>query len=171
MFGGLLFFLFSMLSLHTFLLSKNFFFLVLFLKHTHTSFALFRQNSSELDSEPIWKFVAYLSSFIPLLYQGGGEFVGYDVRFMSNIFIIVGQLIATVGIIDLGRNFGVAPAKRKIVSKGIYSYINHPIYVGYIVSELGFVIANPRYNALLFALSLCLYFARARKENFLLNQK
>jgi protein-S-isoprenylcysteine O-methyltransferase Ste14 len=43
----------------------------------------------------------------------------------------------------LGRSFGLVPANRGIVSSGLYRVVRHPIYLGYLVTHCGFVIANP----------------------------
>jgi protein-S-isoprenylcysteine O-methyltransferase Ste14 len=48
-----------------------------------------------------------------------------------------------LGKLSLGRSFGLTPANRGIVSSGIYRVVRHPIYLGYLITHLGFVAANP----------------------------
>ncbi len=47
------------------------------------------------------------------------------------------------GKISLGRSFGLIPANRGIVSSGLYRLVRHPIYLGYLVTHIAFVLANP----------------------------
>ena len=35
------------------------------------------------------------------------------------------------------------PANRGIVSTGFYRFVRHPIYLGYLITHVGFVAANP----------------------------
>jgi protein-S-isoprenylcysteine O-methyltransferase Ste14 len=43
----------------------------------------------------------------------------------------------------LGRSFGLTPANRGVVSTGVYRFMRHPIYMGYLLTHVGFAIANP----------------------------
>jgi len=55
----------------------------------------------------------------------------------------VGLLIVIAGKISLGRSFGLIPANRGIVSTGLYRIVRHPIYMGYLITHIAFVAANP----------------------------
>ncbi len=55
----------------------------------------------------------------------------------------IGLLIVIGGKISLGRSFGLIPANRGIVSTGLYRLVRHPIYLGYLITHLAFVAANP----------------------------
>jgi protein-S-isoprenylcysteine O-methyltransferase Ste14 len=55
----------------------------------------------------------------------------------------IGLIIVVLGKLSLGRSFGLAPANRGVVSSGVYRLIRHPIYFGYLVTHLGFALANP----------------------------
>lgn len=54
-----------------------------------------------------------------------------------------GLLIVIGGKLSLGRSFGLMPANRGIVSTGLYRIVRHPIYMGYLLSHVAFVAANP----------------------------
>jgi protein-S-isoprenylcysteine O-methyltransferase Ste14 len=54
-----------------------------------------------------------------------------------------GLLVVIGGKMSLGRSFGLMPANRGIVSTGLYRLVRHPIYLGYLITHVGFVAANP----------------------------
>ena len=56
---------------------------------------------------------------------------------------MVGLLVVIAGKMSLGRSFGLMPANRGIVSTGLYQVVRHPIYMGYLITHVGFVAANP----------------------------
>jgi protein-S-isoprenylcysteine O-methyltransferase Ste14 len=54
-----------------------------------------------------------------------------------------GLLAIITGKLTLGRSFGLMPAHRGLVSTGIYGFVRHPIYLGYLVTHVGFLAAHP----------------------------
>jgi len=55
----------------------------------------------------------------------------------------IGLALVIVGKMTLGRSFGVAPANRGVVVRGPYGFVRHPIYTGYLIIHIAFLIANP----------------------------
>jgi len=55
----------------------------------------------------------------------------------------IGLSLVIVGKMTLGRSFGVAPANRGVVVRGPYGFVRHPIYTGYLIIHIAFLIANP----------------------------
>ncbi len=55
----------------------------------------------------------------------------------------VGLLVIIAGKLSLGRSFGLMPANRGIVCSGLYRCVRHPIYLGYFITHVAFVAANP----------------------------
>lgn len=74
--------------------------------------------------------------------------------------------------VSLGRSFGLLPADRGIVTIGAYRWIRHPIYFGYFVAHLGFLLANfGLHNLLVYtALYIMQSFRILREEAILLEQ-
>jgi protein-S-isoprenylcysteine O-methyltransferase Ste14 len=54
-----------------------------------------------------------------------------------------GLLLVIGGKMTLGRSFGIAPANRGVVARGPYLFVRHPIYAGYLITHVAFLIAQP----------------------------
>jgi protein-S-isoprenylcysteine O-methyltransferase Ste14 len=56
---------------------------------------------------------------------------------------VVGLAIVIAGKVTLGRSFGLMPANRGVVSSGVYRLVRHPIYLGYLITHVAFLLATP----------------------------
>ena len=54
-----------------------------------------------------------------------------------------GLSVVIAGKVTLGRSFALLPANRGIVSTGMYGIVRHPIYMGYLITHVAFLVANP----------------------------
>jgi protein-S-isoprenylcysteine O-methyltransferase Ste14 len=76
-----------------------------------------------------------------------------------------GLIVVVLGKMSLGRSFGLAPANRGVVSTGLYRLVRHPIYLGYLLTHIGFVIANPAdWNLVVLAIADVALLLRAKFE-------
>jgi protein-S-isoprenylcysteine O-methyltransferase Ste14 len=55
----------------------------------------------------------------------------------------VGLALVVLGKMALGRSFGLVPANRGVVVSGPYTFVRHPIYTGYLITHIAFLLANP----------------------------
>jgi protein-S-isoprenylcysteine O-methyltransferase Ste14 len=62
---------------------------------------------------------------------------------LTVLISIAGLLVVITGKLSLGRSFGLMPANRGVVSSGIYRLVRHPIYLGYLLTHVAFLIAHP----------------------------
>jgi len=63
----------------------------------------------------------------------------------------IGLIWALLAKLSLRGSFGMLPANRGVVSSGVYRWTRHPMYTGYFVSHMGFLLANfGAHNVLLF---------------------
>jgi protein-S-isoprenylcysteine O-methyltransferase Ste14 len=77
----------------------------------------------------------------PLLRASGTEPFAPDV--VTAMISAIGLSLVVVGKMALGRSFGVVPANRGVVVRGPYMFVRHPIYTGYLITHVGFFMANP----------------------------
>jgi len=52
--------------------------------------------------------------------------------------VSIAAVLSLVSLITLGRFFGVRPALRGLVTKGPYAVVRHPIYLSYLVADIGY---------------------------------
>jgi protein-S-isoprenylcysteine O-methyltransferase Ste14 len=73
--------------------------------------------------------------------------------------------------LSLGRSFGAVPANRGVVVHGAYRLVRHPMYTGYLVSHVGFLLTNlSPWNLAVYVLGYTLQFARIRAEESFLRR-
>lgn len=81
----------------------------------------------------------------------------------------VGLLVVISGKVSLGRSFGLVPANRGVVSSGLYRFVRHPIYAGYLATHVGFCLAHPAWwNVMLLVASDTALLARLLYEEQIL---
>ena len=76
-----------------------------------------------------------------LLSAGSGSPLVSDVA--TATVSALGLALVVVAKMALGRSFGLAPANRGVVVRGPYTLVRHPIYTGYLVTHVGFLMAHP----------------------------
>ncbi len=80
-----------------------------------------------------------------------------------------GLLVVIAGKLALGRSFGLVPAHRGLVSGGPYRLVRHPIYAGYLLTHLAFLVAHPTaWNLLVFGAADLALLVRMEYEERLL---
>ena len=62
---------------------------------------------------------------------------------LAIVIELIGIAFTQVSRLYLGRRFGLLPANRGIVSKGPFRLVRHPIYSGWLVLTIGFLMAYP----------------------------
>jgi len=56
---------------------------------------------------------------------------------------IVGAIAALLGLLALGRSFGIVAANRGLKMNGPYRFVRHPVYAAYLVTMVGYLLENP----------------------------
>jgi protein-S-isoprenylcysteine O-methyltransferase Ste14 len=101
---------------------------------------VFRRESHRLSLHPLDWIVALGGSFTVLLVRPATtaiapEFVGVALQLAGTVFEIHAKAF-------LGRSFGIVAADRGIVVGGPYRIVRHPIYLGYCITHVGFLLTN-----------------------------
>ncbi|WP_052100338.1 methyltransferase family protein [Burkholderia cepacia] len=122
------------------------------------------------DWHPVAVIVALGGSFYCLAYQlnASTQLIPEWAGGVWQISGIAWQLFAKL---SLGRSFGLLPANRGVVSTGAYRFMRHPIYAGYLLSEIGFLLANfSTRNLLTIGIWMLLQIARIVMEERVLSE-
>ena len=54
------------------------------------------------------------------------------------VLVIVSACLSFASLIALGRLFGVRPALRGVMTKGPYALVRHPMYLAYVLGDIGY---------------------------------
>jgi len=109
----------------------------------------------------------YASSYVVLLGDTGTmrlmpEWVGAGLQLTSMAWQFTAKVF-------LGRSFGLLPARRGLVMAGPYRLVRHPIYFGYLIGHIGFLLVNFSWrNAAVLALLYVAQVIRIRHEEAML---
>jgi protein-S-isoprenylcysteine O-methyltransferase Ste14 len=135
-------------------------------------FVVFRAPSSSLSQRPSDWAVAILATIAPLCARpdldSGGPIGPAALAYTIMLFGLSMQISAKV---ILGRGFGIVPANRGVRILGPYRLVRHPMYAGYTLTHIGFLIAMPSLsNAVVYIVALIFQLMRIRREERILMQ-
>jgi protein-S-isoprenylcysteine O-methyltransferase Ste14 len=81
--------------------------------------------------------VAYLYPYAQVIYLrwSPGETAWPQVGL---VLVTLAAGLSLVSLVTIGRHFGVRPALRDLVTRGPYKLVRHPMYLSYIVADIGY---------------------------------
>ena len=96
--------------------------------------------------------VAYAYPYAQIAWLGtvAGEPVSYEAGLAV---VSVAAILSAVSLVTLGRSFGIRPALRRLVTKGPYDLVRHPIYASYLLSDIGYNLQEWNIGSLLLVLA------------------
>jgi protein-S-isoprenylcysteine O-methyltransferase Ste14 len=101
-------------------------------------------------------------TFLVLMVGKGGAPVHAGLGFM---LILAGLSIHVGAKLSLWRSFGLVAANRGVRTIGLYRFVRHPMYAGYILSHIGFLLAAPSWwNLGVYLVTWTLLVARIEAE-------
>ena len=101
---------------------------------------VFRRRSSSISNKPWDWFTGVAGTFLILLVRPTGNSIAPDLA--GFILQLLGTGFQFHGKAVLGRSFGIIAANRGVVVRGPYRIVRHPIYLGYLVTHVGFLLSN-----------------------------
>lgn len=101
--------------------------------------AFIRRAPINVTKSPFDYIIALCGTMSPMF------FIGLPVsndHFMFLALQVFGICFSFAGLMSLSRSFGLVPANRGIVTTGLYKYVRHPLYTGYVLLFSGFLFQN-----------------------------
>lgn len=90
---------------------------------------------------------------------------------ISSVCVLSGAMVSLSAKVFLGRSFGLVPANRGVKQIGIYRLIRHPMYAGYMLNHIGFLLAYfSALNLAIYAIAWTALWLRTVEEEKFLNQ-
>jgi len=133
-------------------------------------FVVLRRRATAISERGADWFVGFAGTLVPLLaLPPDGEPVVPIA--LCTILMLGGFSLNMWAKLTLLRSFGVVAANRGIKIGGPYRLVRHPMYAGYMLTQLGFLLSGPNFwNACVYALAFGLQVARILAEERMLNQ-
>src|ERR1043166_2277122 len=81
--------------------------------------------------------IAYTYSYAQVIYLrwSPGHVVWPDAGL---VLVTLAAGLSLVSLLALGRNFGIRPALRNLVMSGPYRFVRHPMYLSYVLADIGY---------------------------------
>ncbi len=129
---------------------------------------LLRRPARRLARRPSAWAIAFAGTVAPLLVRAGAE-APIAPRLAAGL-LLAGLMLHLGAKLSLWRRFGVVPADRGVCAHGLYRLVRHPMYLGYMITHIGFLLAQPSlWNAAVYGFGWGLLALRIRLEEELLS--
>jgi protein-S-isoprenylcysteine O-methyltransferase Ste14 len=114
--------------------------------------------------------IAIVGTCAPLLVLPADGGIGVPVALAASL-MTTGLFLSLAAKAFLRRSFGIVAASRGVRRGGPYRLMRHPMYAGYIVTQIGFLSLNPSlWNAAVYALAWTTLVLRIAEEEKILSQ-
>jgi protein-S-isoprenylcysteine O-methyltransferase Ste14 len=132
------------------------------------AFILVRRPASDVSRRPGEWLLALAATCSPMLVSAGlGDALVPPA--VGAALLLMGMLVQLHAKLTLGRSLGCVPAHRGLKLAGPYRFVRHPMYAGYLISHLAFLLMNPTaWNLAAYALCYALQVPRLLAEERLL---
>lgn len=131
-------------------------------------FLVFRRRTENISLRFKDWSIAFAGTLFALLVVRGGE-----ARFaeLGAALMVAGILLHLGAKLSLRRSFGIVAADRGVMAGGVYRYVRHPMYLGYMLSHVGYLMMAPVFwNAVVYASSWLFLIARIFAEERILSE-
>jgi protein-S-isoprenylcysteine O-methyltransferase Ste14 len=98
------------------------------------------RKPGQMVTKPYPLIIAFLGTALPLFARPGGpDLLPSEVTFAM---MIGGLIINIAAKLALNRSYGLVAANRGVKRGGPYRFVRHPMYLGYFVTQLGFLLSS-----------------------------
>jgi protein-S-isoprenylcysteine O-methyltransferase Ste14 len=131
---------------------------------------LTRRFAKTISTHPLDWVLSLIAVNAPLLAApaAAGAFIPSQV---ATTVMFAGMIIQISAKIALWGSYGLVPANRGVKTRGPYRFLRHPMYAGYTLIHIGFLLGFPSLrNSLLFFTVFLVEVARLMREELILNR-
>lgn len=144
--------------------------LVLIAETSIALFVLFRRPTEQISLRLGDWLLATTATCAPLLIVPSEE-LWPALEPLVVALVLFGNAVQISGKLFLRRSFGIAPANRGIKRDGMYRFVRHPIYAGYLFTHLGILLVMPSLlNLVIYTIGWWAQILRIDAEEALLGQ-
>jgi protein-S-isoprenylcysteine O-methyltransferase Ste14 len=125
-------------------------------------------NNHAMSINPFDWLLAFVGANTPLLAVAGdhGHVIPQE---LCSLVILTGLMVQISAKLVLWRSFGIVAAVREVKVSGPYRIVRHPMYAGYTIVHMGFLLAFPSlWNLCIYSAALLVQIARLLREEQLL---
>lgn len=127
-------------------------------------FVLFRRATTDISLRPLDWALGFGGTLAAMLVIAPSDTPLAPVAFCG-FLIIAGMAFQLYAKFILRRSFGVIAANRGVKVSGPYRIVRHPMYAGYTLTHIGFLLSGPNWwNLAVYGLALALNIARILAE-------
>lgn len=131
-------------------------------------FLLFRRRTKQISMRWQEWLLALSATVAPMLVQPGFGTALVSPTIGASL-LLIGMIIQVHAKLTLGRSFGCVPANRGLKLAGPYRFVRHPMYAGYLLGHVAFLLMNPTaWNVVVYAACYGLQIPRLIAEERLL---
>lgn len=131
---------------------------------------LMRRSTTLVSTHPLDWALAFVAVNAPLLAAPAAQSTFMPSQ-IPTALMFSGLIIQISAKAILCRGYGVVPANRGIKTEGPYGVVRHPIYAGYTLTHIGFLLGFPSVqNALIYLAAFSIEVARLLREESFLNK-
>jgi len=131
-------------------------------------FLLLRRRTTDISLRGSEWLLALTATLAPMLVERGTGAALVPTSLAAGL-MLMGLIVQIHAKVTLGRSFGCVPAHRGLQLSGPYRFVRHPMYAGYLLSHVAFLLVNPTLrNVGAYALCYALQIPRLLAEERLL---
>lgn len=121
----------------------------------------FRRTANQISRRSADWVIGFAGTLLPLMVvRSDGAGLAY-----GSMLLVLGFVIHVGAKLSLRRSFGVIAANRGVRTGGLYAVVRHPMYLGYFITYLGFLLTNPvLWNVVVYAVWMACQLFRVRAE-------